>query len=64
MKVPVSDDLWAVIEALVAKQRGSRKGGRPPVPNRAALTGILFVLQTGIPWAGRACRRRWAAAAA
>lgn len=50
MKVLVSDELWAVIEPLLPEQRRSRKGGRPPVPNRAALTGILFVLQTGIPW--------------
>lgn len=50
MKVLVTDELWAVIEPLLPKQRRSRKGGRPPVPNRAALTGILFVLQTGIPW--------------
>lgn len=26
------------------------KGGRPRVPDRAALTGIIFVLKTGIPW--------------
>ncbi len=50
MQVLVSDELWAVIEPLLPTQRRSRKGGRPPVPNRAALTGILFVLQTGIPW--------------
>ena len=26
------------------------KGGRPRVSDRAALTGILFVLKTGIAW--------------
>ena len=26
------------------------KGGRPRVPDRAALTGIIFVLKSGIPW--------------
>lgn len=26
------------------------KGGRPPLPHRAALTGILFVLKSGVPW--------------
>ena len=51
MKTLVTDELWAVVEPLLPKQRRSRKGGRPPVPNRAALRGILFVLQTGIPWA-------------
>lgn len=50
MKTLVTGELWAVIEPLLPKQRRSRKGGRPPIPNRAALTGILFVLQTGIPW--------------
>ena len=27
-----------------------RKPGRPRVPDRAALTGIIFVLKTGLPW--------------
>ena len=26
------------------------KGGRPRVPDRAALTGIIFVLKSGFPW--------------
>jgi transposase len=49
MKVLVSDELWAVVEPLLPRQRRSRKGGRPPVPNGVVLTGILFVLQTAIP---------------
>jgi len=47
----VSDELWAVVEPLLPAHRaqpGTR--GRPPVPDRAALTGILFVLKSGIPW--------------
>lgn len=50
MKPLVPDDLWAVIEPLLPPQRISPKGGRPEVPHRVALTGILFVLKTGIPW--------------
>lgn len=47
----VSDELWARIEPLLPKRPPpSEKGGRPPVDDRAALTGILFVLKTGIPW--------------
>jgi transposase len=46
----VSDELWEVIEPLLPPERPKPKGGRPPVENRAALTGIIFVLKTGIPW--------------
>ena len=46
----VTDELWAIIEPLLPKEPPKPKGGRPRVPDRAALTGILFVLKTGIPW--------------
>ena len=50
-KALVSDELWAVVAPLLPPHRPRAKGGRPPVDDRAALTGILFVLQSGIPWA-------------
>lgn len=46
----VTDDLWVMIEPLFPKPKRHPKGGRPRLPDRAALTGILFVLKTGIPW--------------
>jgi transposase len=46
----VSDTLWAVIEPLLPPEPPRPKGGRPRVPDRAALTGVLFVLRSGIPW--------------
>ncbi len=46
----LTDDLWAVIAPLIPPERPKPKGGRPRVPDRAALTGILFVLRSGIPW--------------
>jgi transposase len=46
----VPDDLWAAIEPLLPPEPPRPKGGRPRVPARAALAGILFVLQSGIPW--------------
>ena len=46
----VSDALWAAVEPLLPPEPPKPKGGRPRVPDRAALTGILFVLQSGIPW--------------
>jgi transposase len=46
----LTDDLWAVVEPLLPPHPPTPKGGRPRVPDRAALTGILFVLKSGIPW--------------
>lgn len=46
----ISDDLWEIIKPLIPERRKSPDGGRPPVEDRAALTGIIFVLTTGIPW--------------
>jgi transposase len=45
------DSLWYEIEPLLPPAPPpSPQGGRPPVDNRAALRGILFVTRTGIPW--------------
>ena len=49
-KLLVPDELWAKVEPLLPPVREAGTVGRPPVPNRAALTGILFVLKTGIAW--------------
>ena len=46
------DELWELIRPLLPepKPRRFRYPGRKPVGDREALTGILFVLKTGIPW--------------
>jgi transposase len=78
MAKPILDDeLWALIEPLLPppKPRRIRYPGRKPLDNRAVLTGILFVLQTGLRWdllpremgcgSGMSCWRRlrdWQAA--
>ena len=46
----VSDELWTVVEPLLPPTRAPGTRGHPPVPNRVALTGIIFVLKTGLPW--------------
>jgi transposase len=48
----LSDELWQVLQPLLppAKPRRFRFPGRKPIGDRQALTGILFVLKTGIPW--------------
>src|SRR5580658_189673 len=62
--------LWQRIEPLLppVKRRRFRFPGRKPLTHRQALTGILFVLRTGINWndlpcelgcgSGSACRKR------
>jgi transposase len=44
----IDDELWTLIEPLLPppKPRREKNPGRLPVSNRAALTGILFVLKT------------------
>jgi transposase len=49
-QILVPDDLWNRIEPLLPAEPPKPKGGRPRVPDRACLTGIIFVLKTGIPW--------------
>jgi transposase len=48
----LDDDLWVLIEPVLPKpkRRRRRYPGRKPVSNRQALSGILFVLKTGIGW--------------
>jgi transposase len=57
----VTDELWEVIEPLLPEEPPKPHGGRPRIDDRAALTGILFVLKSGVSL-GRCCPRRWAAA--
>jgi transposase len=80
MAKPILDDaLWELIGPLLPppKPRRRRHPGRKPIPHRATLTGILYVLRTGIPWeylpqemgcgSGMTCWRRlrdWQAAGA
>ncbi len=63
----VSDELWELIRPLLPspKPRRSRYPGRKLLSDRRALTGILFVLRSGIPWpqemgcgSGMTCWRR------
>src|SRR5215469_9634738 len=47
----VPDEFWEVVQPLLPRHRaGPGKRGRPPVDDRACLTGIVFVLSSSIPW--------------
>lgn len=52
MAKPLLDDaLWTRIEILLPQRRvATRRGGRPRVSDRAVLSGIPFILRTGMPW--------------
>lgn len=50
MKRLIDDELWALVHPLLPPHAPHPKGGRPFVDDRAALTGIVFVLRSGIPW--------------
>lgn len=72
MKTPlISNELWELAEPLLPPPKEHPLGGRPAVGNREALTGIVFILKTGLPWnalpqemgcgCGSTCWRRFAA---
>jgi transposase len=46
----VPNELWEIIEPILPDHWPSPLGGRPRLEDRKALTGIIFVLKTGIPW--------------
>jgi transposase len=43
MRADLDDKLWELIKPLLPPERPKAKGGRPRVPDRAVLAGILFV---------------------
>jgi transposase len=48
--VLVPEELWEEIRVLVPPEPPKPKGGRPRVPDRECLTGIVYVLRTGMAW--------------
>src|SRR3990172_3927363 len=63
----IPDDLWNLIEPILPVDKPPRANGRPRVPNRTILNGILYVLRTGCQWkmvprqysSGSTCHRRF-----
>jgi transposase len=44
------DELWEIIRPVLPEHPSRVWGGRKPIEDRKALTGIIFVLKTGLPW--------------
>ncbi len=46
----ITDQVWSRIEPFIPKHKRSRKGGRPPSPDRDCFEGIVWILRTGARW--------------
>ena len=63
----IPDDLWLEIAPILGKEKEPGTKGRPPVPFRKVLDGILYILRTGCQWkslpreygSGSTCHRRF-----
>jgi len=63
----ISDKLWDRISALLPKEKSNNIIGRPVIPFRKVMDGIVYVLRTGRQWkmlpskygSGSTCHRRF-----
>ena len=63
----ISNELWDRISTLLPYQKPKNTVGRPNVPFRKVMDGILYVLRTGCQWkmlpkefgSGSTCHRRF-----
>ena len=61
------DDIWAELQPLLPPEKPPGTPGRPAVPFRRVLDGILYVLRTGCQWkavpkefgSGSTCHKRF-----
>jgi transposase len=63
----VSDELWDKIKNILPKEKPLKTVGRPIVPYRKVIDGIIYILRTGCQWkmlpkeygSGSTCHRRF-----
>lgn len=64
----IPDKLWEEFKKILPREKPLKTVGRPVVPYRQALDGILYVLRTGCQWkmlpkkeygSGSTCHRRF-----
>ncbi len=48
--ITIPDELWVKIKIILPKEKPPRTIGRPIIPNRKVLDGIIYVLRTGCQW--------------
>ncbi len=65
--IRIPDNLWNEIKIILPDEKPENTIGRPIVPYRKVLDGIMFVLRTGCQWkmlpreygSGSTCHRRF-----
>ncbi len=65
--ISLTDELWDEIRNILPKEKPSKTVGRPIIPYRKVLDGILYILRTGCQWkllpsefgSGSTCHRRF-----
>src|SRR4051794_19983963 len=65
--VDVPEALWRIVERLLPKPKSNPRGGRPRIPDRVVLAGVIYRLRTGCQWkaipddfgSGSTCHRRF-----
>jgi transposase len=63
----ISDELWDKISELLPDEKQNKTIGRPVIPYRKVMNGILYILRTGCQWkmlpkefgSGSTCHRRF-----
>ena len=63
----ISDELWNIISSILPTEKPNKTIGRPVIPYRKVMNGILYVLRTGCQWkmlpkefgSGSTCHRRF-----
>jgi len=63
----IPDDLWDEIKLLLPPEKSDKTIGRPVIPFRKVLDGIVYILRTGCQWkmlpkeygSGSTCHRRF-----
>ena len=47
---PVTDDLWAKVEPILAEYDPPKRVGRKRIDQRRALDGIIYRMRSGVQW--------------
>ena len=65
--IAIPDELWDEIKVILPREKPLKTVGRPIVPYRRVIDGVLYILRTGCQWkmlpkeygSGSTCHRRF-----